>query len=194
MLLFGLGSAAVDGIHDPLVQRSVNDLMRRGRLASRDGEHWAKCVGAVQAKLAEKESQIQDLVQQLSELLDASNSLKSQNSMLTRMLKLSPQCCTEQQCPSEIRQQQSLQPQVSAGMNTGLVQRGPTGTRPPPSGMPWQEDKHAEGITLTVKGAQPIQLTADQVGGIPGLLQELTAPMLATLQSCADNSHGGSCN
>lgn len=129
----------------------------------------AICEGAAQAKLAEKDSQIQDLVQQLSELLDASNSLKSQNSMLTRMLKLSPKCCTEQQQPpdqhpSAPKQQQPLQPQVSAGLTASLAQRGPTGTRSNPTGTSWQGDKHAEGLTLTVKGAQPIQLTADQVG------------------------------
>ncbi|KAK9844570.1 hypothetical protein WJX74_004153 [Apatococcus lobatus] len=119
------------------------------------------------AKLAEKDSQIQDLVQQLSSLLDASNSLKSQNSVLTRMLELGQQRRTDEQQLSsgQHTQAQSMQqqPHAAAVLSPSLALTGSTGTSTAASGMTWQEGKLAGALTLTVKGGQPIQMTAEQV-------------------------------
>ena len=115
-------------------------------------------------------------MQQLSSLLDASNSLKSQNSVLTRMLKLGQQRRSdEQQHSSEQPTQGSAQqsPHASAALSPSLALSGPAGASTAASGVPWQGDKQAEGLTLTVKGGQPIQLTADQVGHSPHSMPKL---------------------
>ncbi len=71
-----------------------------------------------QARLAEKDGQVRDLVKQLSSLLEASNSLKRQNTVLTRMLQLGNRRSADKQPPCQPAQPDHMQhPGAAATQN-----------------------------------------------------------------------------